>query len=298
MTHGDIYLPLNPGDPASRYLYCEAWSDGYMDGVGYGCLGSSVNIAGICAASAMFAGSPFFWDAERGAYVAKEEDYVIDNFADSGADDALCESAEEALRLLIEEGSLDRAAATDFGRMPLEQKLDAGYGLNAQVLTREEAFENFSSSYGDAVILDDEQAARAVAQCIGSETADMDTHTCYFWDGSRFLATVGLSGVEGIDGVDPEGEETVAVIPLVAAACMGSPSGCVVDLGAYLASPSEADAKMLKRLMDELEKAGHADPAGMLFDGAAAGPLRALRERDELDKMAQWPAAKVKGAGL
>lgn len=303
LTHGDIFLPLNPADPASNYLYCEVWSDGYLDGAGFGCLASSGNMAGICAASAMFAGSPFFWDPESGVYVAKEEDSAMEAICAGGADEALCKSAEEALKCLVEDGNLAAAEATTFGRMPLEEKLEAGYGINAAVMDKQMAFERFCGCYGcfegKPVVLDDAQAARVAAVCLEGEDAGamIQTHTCYFWDGERFLTTASIWGISGIDGVDPK-EEAVVVMPLVAVACISPPWGCIVNLVSYLSSPTAADAAMLNGVMAELALAGHADPASMLFDGEAAGLLRAMGEKDALDKAASQAAPKMWGAGL
>ena len=286
MTHGDLFLPLDPNNPQSPILYCEAWSDGYLDGVGLGAWCSSQRIQEISTLSAIFAGSPFFFNPETGTYVAKEGDFLLEGYDDLlDLDDekqlALYNSAEDTLQL-IEQNKYEEALLTDFSKLPLQDKLDRALGINAYVTPLQEAWAQFCEN---AEVLDTQQAARICADYLLSESleasdGDFDTQNGYFWNEGQFW-------------VQAEINDTPYVLPLAFAhAVLGDGDGCFGATASYLADMTPQDHANILALtvaLKDLEA-----PQSLLFKGFSSSFLTSLFEQSMLDQ--NLPQTTIKGS--
>lgn len=140
-THADIYIPIKMENDETKYLYCEAWSDGYFSGMGYAMLASSNHMKDVIKLNTIFAGSPFYYDPATQQFEAKECDYIEENFEESSEDEELVESAIQCVNYVYER-DLEKVYQSKFAQIPLDTKLKEGLGINAEIKPLEEVLGN------------------------------------------------------------------------------------------------------------------------------------------------------------
>jgi hypothetical protein len=274
MTHGEIWLPLDPRDPNSPLLRCRTSSDGYLSGCGLGAWSSSRHIEIVCQASTLFAGSVFFAHPKSAQLTAKDGDYLLDGLEDLDPDDApepaLVAEIDKSLQLLLA-GDLAGAQATALGLIPLERRLK--FFEEAELLSAEDAWLEFSCG---AELPDKAASAQACVDhlLLGDEGGfPLDTHCSYFWRDGQFYG-------KGMVGDDYSRE---IVLPLgMLHAVLGDATGCYGDGALYLADMTAPDAADIDLLAEALAQRG-GDPSASLFDGAIQGLLAARTQKSELD---------------
>lgn len=141
MTHGDIYIPIIMDNGETKYLYCEAWSDGYFDGVGYAMLASSNHMKDVIKLNTIFVGSPFYYDPDTNKFMAKEGDYIAEGYEDSDTENETMKEAGIEAVSLFEQGTLEDVYQSDFAKMSLDEKLKEGFGMNAELKTLDDILE-------------------------------------------------------------------------------------------------------------------------------------------------------------
>lgn len=194
MTHGYIWLPLFLGEK-THYLFSEAWSDGYISGVGAATLLSTQNLKEVTELTAIFVGSPVFHNPIDNTYLIKEEDYLLEGYMDMGLDETLLQSAEHTLEL-INQGNITQAKQTEFAQLSLQEKLEMELGVNANLSTKEEAWKRFATIYESEEqypVLNDNDAAKLVAETFfdnkkrNQASVNQFASTLYFWNGEQFV---------------------------------------------------------------------------------------------------------------
>ena len=188
MTHGELWIPFVAGD-LSRYIFSEAWSDGYIAGVGSEALLSSGKLAEITEAINLLAGSPVFFDPLTQTYHIHEYDYLTEGYMDAGLEDDLCESAQKTADF-IENGNFEAARNTAFGRMSFDKKIEQELGINTIVVSQAEAWKRFT--HNTAKTLNDTHAALLLHAHVKDNKLCEPYHfgTSYFWNGEQFLTTL------------------------------------------------------------------------------------------------------------
>lgn len=248
MTHGDIWIPLG-----NKMLYCEAWSDGYIDGVGFGALCSSKKIPTISKLSEIFYGSPFFYEPSTDSYIAKEGDYISEGYGDDIDDEELVADAEKTLELVLD-GDLEAAYATDFAKIPLKKRQKIGIGMNAYVKNAQNAWEDFTNGFSQLSV--QESCELVVQQYLKDKNFNINhaIYYIYFWKDNQFL-------------IQFEIDKKIYIMPLMIACAFGCGEKTVYgDIG-YLKDMTEPDKATLIILRDTLIK--HDMPLDMLFGGIA-----------------------------
>lgn len=299
-THGTLYLPLNPNDPKSPMLHCEAYSNGYLSGLGYGALCSSTEIDTICKLSNLFSGGLVFHDPKDNQFDVATADYMGDFFyeAKQNKDPATqevihleYEALKEAL-LAVKEGRIDEALSGDYSKISLEHKLARGYCYYNQPETMflaDEAIKEFMSSYPDDFkahqeTLTDTQLAEHMARGVkaGHQLVE-DSHT-YFWHAGQFWGCFTFE----VDGDEDDGEASlkseeqqhspsdrpeplftdyfVAPLIMMAALSEDGTEGTYSDVADYLPVMTPKDQASLQALITAFEQ--HDLPLTQLFDGA------------------------------
>jgi hypothetical protein len=242
MTHGNVWIPLN-----GQILYCEAWSDGYLDGVGFGALCSSKQIPMLSKLSEIFYGSPFFYEPTTGNYIAKEGDYIIEGYGDVIDDETILKDAEKTLELVLA-GDLENAFKTKFAQLSFDERMKLDIGINAEHGDAEQAWNNFIEG---AEVLNVQDACEIiVAQLKKNETLDEEadefeinevTRYSYFWKDGQFWVPVEIN-------------EKIYIIPLMIPCAFSCGERNVYgDIG-YLKDMIEADKQVLITLRDTLVK--------------------------------------------
>lgn len=275
-THADIWLPLAPEQVGSPMLYCEAWSDGHMDVVGYGALCSSSAISETCKLSALLAGSPVFHLPQTNVFEAKEGDYVVDSFTDDAGEDddpeAIRQMVEEALAA-IERGDAAGALSGPLSLIGLQDKLDKGWGLNARVLDEPSAWRSFLETCRIQTELGSDDAAKALALAASQGAADgrgqLSTAQSYYWRDGRFWGAFSLD------------DAAWSTAPLIQLAALTKDLGPRSDIPAYLARITEQDRASLLSLLAELTLLGV--PHAGLFDGRCDAQVNSILESSALE---------------
>lgn len=266
-THGDVWLPIDPSNPESPMLYCEAWSDGYLSGVGYGACCSSSRIDDVSKLSALFVGSPFFFDPASNTFDAKEGDYLVESIVDACGDDDDAETVagmvQDALDLATS-GDVAGALASKLGQMSLAEKMSKNWGCNVMVRDLASAWSQFSNG---AETLDGAAAAKALVDA-DTESDGLENQNAYFWRDGQFWAT------------GPLGDREVCV-PLIQACALAREDGTYGDFPSYLANATGKDQANLLAMVSELRSRGL--PIDDLFDGNCAGAITAMTERIDLE---------------
>lgn len=250
-THGDIWIPLDIEDSKNKMLYCEAWSDGYLDGVGLGAWCSSKKIKEIIQLNIMFAGSPFFYEPTQNQFVAKEGDYLVNGFKEyMGSNDkkyeSLVESAKETYNLVLK-NELEKAHKTEFGSLNLKKKLDLKIGINTYIRPFNKAWKDF---IGKAKVLNLEEACEFVVNNVDDK--NWDFCNSYFWMDGQFW-------VEAVDsnGNDDGNNATSHIIPLAFAhALAGDGTGCHGDTLGYIKDMTEVDHNNFLALFNVFKNKG------------------------------------------
>lgn len=285
-THGDLWLPLDPNDAQSPMLYCEAWSDGYLSGVGYGALSSSSRIEAVCALSALFGGSPIFYLPTRGVFQAKEADSLGEAFAEYAPEeddaDAMEEMVDEALAA-ISRGDAAAALSGPLSATSIEEKIHKGYGINAEIKPAEEAWAAFMSSYDAQEAWESKASAERLAKA-HAEGAEIETGTVYCWRDGQFW------GVCSLD------DERWQAVPLIHMAALKQEPGCFGDLQGYLGEITEKDRESLLSLLEALLANGQEIDG--LFNGECDAPVRSLYEASVMSASAASPSAGKRPGGL
>jgi hypothetical protein len=240
MTHGDIYIPLN-----GKILYCEAWSDGYIDGVGFGALCSSHHIEEISKLSSIFYGSPFFYDVTTAQFVAKEEDYLIEGYYDmidesKGFDTNMVESAQETLELILK-GDLSSAYLTDFAKMPLKNKIDIGLGMNADLSNEKKAWNGFMN--GSSVLPLEEICELLANNLKKDDTFKPNARYKYFWKDEQFFVNIYI-------------DKNIYLVPLMIACALICDDSTVYGSIEYLRDMTKKDKDALLVLNEIFNKNG------------------------------------------
>lgn len=291
MTHGSIWLPLNPADPRSKMFFIDTYSDGYLDGVGLGLWSSSQRIEPLCAISALFGGQAFFADPSTGSIQAQQDDYVINlldeamcEFFDGDDDEAEedpdgphrderrllrgAQAAFEALKSGDEQGAL----SSEFARLPVERRQELLQAHDFEIVEPEEAWRHFADG---APQLSQTEAARLCADhLLNANGVGLHSSTAYYWRDGQFHTQVYKDG----------DYKTPMILPLgMAHAALGDGSGVFGNGIAYLANATEIDQADLACLIDELESRGASHE--LLFKGAAIPLLSSLREKKALDAL-------------
>lgn len=282
-TSGDIWLPLDPERPDSDMLYCQAWSDGDLNGFGLKALCSSSQIAMASALSALLAGSPVLYRPGYGVFKAKEGDYVMENFvgpahgagesdeACSALYDLICDTVTE-----IEEGDPKAALTGPLSSLSLSEKLEKGYGINARVLPPEEAWLSFRSFKHEAPLGEpqsSEQAANRLAQAV-SDKQNVWVSNSYFWRERQFWGGCSVG-------------EAVFVAPLIQLAAIKATLSAYCDVPAYLLEITRKDRDALLDLMASLDRVGA--PLSGLFGGSLEAQLQSMYEAREMERSAGAP---------
>ena len=130
MTHGDIYIPYVTKNGTVKYLYCEAWSDGYFDGVGYAMLASSSHMDDVIKLNTIFFGSPFYYDSNSNELESKEGDYLEVNTNDQKFNKAFIEAFE-----LFKKRDLEALYNSEFAKISIEKKIKMGIASNAELMS-------------------------------------------------------------------------------------------------------------------------------------------------------------------
>lgn len=280
--HGDIWLPLDPNTPSGPMLYCEAFSDGYLAGVGYGVLCSSSRIAEVCALSALLAGSPVFHLPGRDIFVPMHSGSVAESFADKdyeGDDpDDLEAMVSEAIQSMAL-GDVKGALSGRLSEMTLSEKLARGYGIDACVKTFDAAWASFLAEHESSGSWPPQEAAERLASL--PNTQDLFTGCGYFWRDGQFW---------GFCHIDDESDDKSQwrALPLIQLAAINRRSSCDGDFPGYLARITPVDRHALLLLLRELERAGR--PTSGLFDGSCDAQVQSMREASELES--HLPAGK------
>lgn len=264
-THGYMWIPLDPKVENSDMLFCEAWSNGYIDNVGLGVWSSSKNIETISKLNQIFAGSPWFFDYSTGGYRANEADYILEGYEDCIDDDnenksEVLESAEETLNL-IESNDLEAAFDTYFSKIPLKEKIeDLDIGLNVYVSTSEKVWSDFTANCS---ILTNKEV---VDLCVNdvkklksgklSVFSILDFDYEYVWHSNQFWI---------------KDRNAKLVMPLIFAHIFnGHDSGYVGNLG-YLADMTVEDNISFKVLLEKLKEKNI--PLDILFGGTCVNMI-------------------------
>lgn len=167
MTHGDIYIPYMTASGEAKYLFCEACSDGYFDGVGYAMLTSSNHMQDIIKLNTIFAGSPFYYNPNIQKFEAKEGDYLQEAFEDYIEDENLLKQALECLHL-FEEGKINEVYQSSFAQLSLEKKIEAGFGMNVEIKTLEEVLD------GGKIVFNVKDSIEIVKKFCQKENEDLE----------------------------------------------------------------------------------------------------------------------------
>jgi len=233
MTHGNVWIPLN-----GQVLYCEAWSDGYLDGVGFGALCSSQKISTISKLSEIFYGSPFFYEPSTGSYIAKEGDYIIEGYGDVMEDESLVEDAEKTLELVLN-GDLESAFKTRFAQLSFNERMELDIGINAELNNYED---EWNSVFADCKFPSLKDACQLVVQQYKNDP-DFEMNEAgqynYFWKDGQFWINIEI-------------EDELYVMPLMIACAFSCSESNVYGDIEYLKDMVDADKKTLITLRDTL----------------------------------------------
>lgn len=245
MTHGYIWLPFN-----GKMLFCEAWSEGYLEGVGFGALCSSQKIETITKLSEIFLGSPFFYNPSSDSYTAKEEDYLIEGYEDILDDQDLLDDAEKTLQYILGD-NLDNAFNTDFAKLDLNTRLALEIGMNAEIVENDIAWKKFAE---DSLVVSLEEICEMLIKESQIEDFDINelAQTVYYWKDDQFL-------------VNLEMNDNLYVVPLIIACAFMDTSNTTYGDAAYLGDMTQKDKDSLKLLIDCFKN--HNLSEDLLFSG-------------------------------
>lgn len=250
MTHGYIWLPFN-----GKMLFCEAWSDGYLEGVGFGALCSSQKIETITKLSEIFLGSPFFYNPSTDTYTAKEEDYLIDGYEDILEDEGLLADAQKTLEYVLGD-NLDDAFNTDFAKLDLDTRMALEIGMNAEIVNNDIAWDRFAH---DSIELDLEPLCNLLIKEYQNEGEYFDINECldtvYYYKDNQFLVNIGMN------------DDNRYIMPLIIACAFMDMNHTVYGDSAYLQDMTPEDKKALKLLVNCMKM--HNVPETILFSGEA-----------------------------
>jgi hypothetical protein len=241
MTHGDIYIPIIMENGETKYLYCEAWSDGYFDGVGYAMLASSNHMEDVIKLNTIFAGSPFYYDPESNSFEAKEGDYIEENFEDSDTENEAMRSAALEACTLFQAGQLKELYESNFAKISLTDKLEEGFGINAELKTLEEVLEK------TPIVTDISEIMNFLTSHLKDETIDTYniSSTEYLYHNNQWLVKM----------YDSEDYDQSIYIPMVIGLLNftdfseNNRAGCLADPFSYIEnSPTQEDFKTMDSL--------------------------------------------------
>lgn len=284
MTHGYVWLPIDFWNPKGQMIMAEAWSDGYLDGMGRGLFCSRPGLDLAIEATVMLAGSPFLYDPEAKKLEAKEGDCLAESILDIIGDSADASEEELAATKKVEkviealEGMrMEEARESPFAKIPLERKLEMELGGNASVSGHEEAWDAFAE--GMRRLQRDEAAAMLADHLVFGKKDEKKRvehgSVSYFWDGERFWTHLSS---------EPAGKGLgIAPLSMVLAA-LGDTRGSLGNVPAYLGEASGEDLEDLGLLADKVE--GRGGSLRMFFRGDADSlrALESLRERKLLSQ--------------
>lgn len=239
MTHGDIYIPYTTPDGKEKYLYCEAWSDGYFDGVGYAMLSSSNHMEDIIKLNTIFLGSPFYYDPQTQKLEAKEADRLEHLTNNTRFNKSFIEAFQ-----LFKEQNLEALYQSKFAKISIEKKIKADITLNAQVMDFTEVL-NGGKIISD--IHESIQYVKKVAKYDGETLSNYEiSSTSYIYYDNQWY--VGIYN----------NNDKYNYIPLIIGVLNFTDyntnanvtrSGCLADPFTYIEQgPSEKDLKTLKEL--------------------------------------------------
>lgn len=295
MTHGDAWIPIDPDNPDSDIIRCEAWSDGYLSGYGLGALVSSSNIRSLSQSAVIFAGHPFYVNPISGLPVPwGDADFASESISDccDGLDGLYgANVGEEIEKTLghVTDGDFDEARKTMFGSIPLQAKIDSAVGINAALFEKKHAWSQVfydsgaNSKKSSRVRLTSKTsalfcAAFAAGQRAGSEIASYS----YVWDDGCFWGVVSAPD----DDSFPEfAGATRAAIPLVMLAATftdGDLFGEYDQTREYFANPTKEDSEHLFNLLCAVRSLG----LGVedIFNGHGAGAMASALEKTSLEQ--------------
>lgn len=246
MTHGNVWIPLN-----GKMLFCEAWSDGYLDGVGFGALCSSKQIPTVSKLSEIFFGSPFFYMPSTNTYVAKEGDYLMEGYEDCIEDEKILHSAAETLELVLA-ADLEAALGTEFAKIDLKTRIAMDFGFNAELISSKTAWKDF---VGDSIQLGIPEVCEIVVQEYVTDP-DFDinyfTQYNYYWKDNQFLVKVEIQG-------------KTYMMPLIIACAFSCDTQPTYGDLEYLKDMTQPDREALDILRKAVKK--HGLPKELIFSG-------------------------------
>lgn len=292
-THGTLYIPLNPQDPKSPMLHCEAYSDGYLSGIGYGALNSSREIETVCKLSELFAGGLVFYNPKENQFRVISEDYLHDYFVEASYNKSEEEAAQidqesEAMMAAIKaihEGRIEEALAGDYSKISLSTKIDKGYSyydMPKPETPCDKAWADYMS-YHDIDVekfpqaLSHTELANHMALCVKNGGSLQNRAHSYFWHEGQFWGIFSFESDSSsqVDQNDASSSpkdllaSDVLAAPLIMIAAVKGDSinGCYADLMDYLPVMTDKDNESLFALIRAFDQ--HDLPPTRLFSGAS-----------------------------
>jgi hypothetical protein len=304
MTHGEVWILIDPKNPDSPVMNCEAHSDGYLSGVGAGLVCSSARIDDIAALGLALACSPVFYEPTLGRFYCKEGDSLIEYLEDtlSGPEaeriqNMLEETGEQVIKS-AEDGDIEAVLQSGLGKMTMQEKIDAGWVAMGQVRQARRAWRDF---VGDSKVMGSQEAAEFLvermkaamvykAKVKTSDLVGMKAHaesfkiSCASYSGRFSLSCTSYMWNEGqfwsnavIYTGDDKGLNFCA--PLIMLCAVQNGSRCHGDFPGYLGQMTRSDNESLMVFLAEMKK------RSLVVDDmfGAEDQVRALFEARELD---------------